>query len=111
MNYNNKRFKPLHSSDNAEASEETIFHYRQEGAILTSEYQGGKIVKGHLIGIVDQHGTIDMRYHQVNTEGVLMTGKCISRPEMDADGKIRLFESWQWTSGDRSEGKSILVEL
>lgn len=111
MNYNNKKFRPLHNSVNGETSDETIFHYRQEGSIITSEYHGGKIVKGHLIGIVDRHGTIDMRYHQVNTEGVLMTGKCISKPEIHTDGKIRLYENWEWTSGDRSKGKSILKEL
>lgn len=111
MNYNNKRFRALHTSINGETSGETIFLYRQEGSILTSEYQGGKIVMGHLIGIVDRHGTIDMRYHQVNTEGVLMTGKCISKPEIHIDGKIRLYESWEWTSGDHSKGKSILIEL
>lgn len=66
---------------------------------------------GQLIGIVDARGGIDMRYHQVNDQGVLMTGICQSRPEVLADGKIRLHESWQWTSGDRSRGHSIIEEI
>ncbi len=111
MNYNNKKFKTVLNSNNGETSEETIFLYRQKGNILTSEYQGGQIVKGHLIGLVDKEGNIDMRYHQVNDKGDLMTGVCNSRPEILSTGKIRLHENWQWTSGDKSFGKSIIEEI
>lgn len=111
MNYHNKKFKLFSSSENGETSEETIFHYKQEENILTSEYSGGLIVKGHLIGVVDAHGAIKMRYHQINTKGELMTGICTSTPEVMANGKIKLFEKWQWTSGDKSKGESVLIEL
>jgi hypothetical protein len=37
---------------------------------------------GHLIGLVDHKGNIDMRYHQVNNKGEIMTGICKSRPEI-----------------------------
>jgi len=111
MNYNNKIFKPLINSENGETSGDTFFHYQQEGNILTSEYKGGKIRKGHLIGLVDEKGNIDMRYHQVNQKGELMTGICRSTPEIMENGKIRLHEEWQWTSGDGSQGRSILEEV
>ncbi|WP_430429376.1 n-acetylglutamate synthase [Maribacter litoralis] len=111
MNYNNKRFKPVSNTDNGETSEETIFEYRQKGTILTSTYKGGKIKEGHLIGLVNKDGTIEMRYHQVNTKGELMTGVCFSKPEIMDNGKIRLHEAWEWTSGDRSKGNSILEEI
>jgi len=109
--YHNKRFKPVSNTDNGETSVETVFLYEQDGHILTSTYSGGQIVKGHLIGIVDQQGKIEMRYHQINTKGELMTGICTSRPEILANGKIRLHETWQWTSGDHSKGESILEEI
>ena len=111
INYNNRRFRPVESSENAETGADTIFHYKQEGNLLTSEYSGGKIRKGHLIGLVDEDGAIEMRYHQINTEGNLMTGICFSTPEIDADGKVRLYENWEWTSGDKTKGKSVLVEI
>lgn len=111
MNYNNRKFKPIENSENSETTEDTIFEYKQNGNILTSEYRGGKIVSGHLIGLVDDNGTIEMRYHQVNTNGELMTGICFSKPEIIANGKIRLHEEWKWTSGDKTSGKSILEEL
>lgn len=110
INYNNKIFKPVSNSENGETSSETSFHYKQEGNILTSEYSGGKIIKGHLIGLVDDSGNIEMRYHQVNEKGELMTGICTSKPEILTNGKIRLHETWQWTSGDQSKGNSIIEE-
>lgn len=111
INYNNRRFRPIQSSENSETSEATIFEYKQTGNILTSQYSGGQIIKGHLIGLVDKEGNIEMRYHQVNLKGELMTGTCSSKPELLSNGKIRLHETWKWTSGDKSEGKSILEEV
>lgn len=78
---------------------------------MTCDYAGGKIAKGHLIGIVDAEGVTQMRYHQVDTSGQLMTGKCTSTPELIENGKIRLHEVWQWTSGDLSKGTSVLEEV
>lgn len=111
MNYKTKRFRPIQNSENGETSEETIFEYKQIGNILTSDYKGGQIVKGHLIGLVDENGHIEMRYHQVNMKGELMTGVCHSKPVLNKNGKIRLHETWQWTSGDKSSGESILEEI
>ena len=111
MNYNNKTFRPVQSTENGETTEDTIFEYKQTANILTSEYKGGKIVNGHLMGLVDKDGNIDMRYHQVNDKGELMTGICHSKPKMNKNGKLRLYEHWKWTSGDQSSGQSILEEV
>lgn len=110
VDYNNKIFRPIVNSENGETSNATVFIYKQTGNILTSEYSGGKIKKGHLIGLVDENGNIDMHYHQVNNKGEIMTGICKSSPEILENGKIRLHESWEWTSGDKSKGQSILEE-
>ncbi len=111
INYDGKSFRPVQNSDNGETSAETVFHYVQKGNILSSEYSGGKIKKGHLIGLVDEEGRIEMRYHQVNSNNELMTGICQSVPELLPNGKIRLHETWQWASGDLSKGNSILEEI
>ncbi|SEC51546.1 hypothetical protein SAMN04489761_3203 [Tenacibaculum sp. MAR_2009_124] len=111
MNYNNRKFRTISSSKNSETSEETIFLYCQKENILTSNYSGGEIKEGHLIGLVDEEGNIEMRYHQINLKGELMTGICFSKPELMANGKIRLYESWEWTSGDKSKGQSIVEEI
>jgi hypothetical protein len=111
IRYHNKRFRPVSNTPNGETTEQTVFHYRQDGSIVTASYAGGTIIQGHLIGVVDEWGVIDMRYHQVNVRGELMTGTCRSTPEILPNGKIRLHEQWQWTSGDGSAGKSVLEEI
>jgi hypothetical protein len=40
-----------------------------------------------------------------------MTGVCRSTAEILSDGRIRLLEKWQWTSGDFSEGESVVEEI
>ncbi len=111
INYHNRVFYPVHNTENGEVTPDVRFHYHQEGNILTCSYAGGRIVRGHLLGIVSPEGRIDMRYHQINDRGELMTGTCISTPEILADGRIRLHEQWQWTSGDHSAGESIIEEM
>jgi hypothetical protein len=111
IDYNDRRFRPVQNTANGETSAETMFHYKQVGNVLTSSYSGGRIRSGHLIALVDDEGRIDMRYHQVNDLGELMTGVCRSIPEVMPNGKIRLHETWQWTSGDGSQGSSLLEEI
>ena len=74
-------------------------------------YCGGQIKEGPLIGLVDDDGGSEMCYHQINLRGELMTGTCFSKPEIMDNGKIRLHETWKWTSGDKSKGNSILEEI
>ena len=111
INYNERQFKSVSNSPNGEVGDDTLFHYFQDGNIVHAAYSGGDIVRGNLIATVDDNGILDMRYHHVNRNGELMTGKCRSTPEILSDGRIRLYEQWQWTSGDYSEGTSIVEEI
>lgn len=111
INYNGRTFKPVANIENGETSPATQFVYLQEGNIVTTHYRGGQILQGHLIALVGEDGSLDMRYHQVNSRGELMIGLCRSVPELLENGKLRLHETWQWTSGDRSSGSSILEEV
>lgn len=111
INYDGKIFSSLKNSNNGEVSRETIFHYHQKGGLVWAEYAGGAIVFGSLIAKADQDGKLEARYQHLNDEGELMTGVCRSEPEITAENKIRLYEKWQWTSGDFSEGESIVEEV
>jgi hypothetical protein len=111
IDYNNRRFKVATNSENGEVSSNLIFHYLQKGNMLSCTYADKKILHGHLIGIVKEDGTIDLSYHQINDKHELKTGLCNSRPEMMPNGKIRIHENWRWTSGDLSEGTSMLEEV
>ncbi|RYZ24466.1 MAG: n-acetylglutamate synthase [Chitinophagaceae bacterium] len=111
INYDGRVFRSAGNTENGEVSPETVFHYRQSGKIVTAVYSGGAILIGQLLATVDDEGRLDMRYHHVNTAGVLMTGTCISVPEVLPDGRLRLHEQWQWTSGDGSSGSSVVEEV
>lgn len=110
VNYHNKTFRPVVNAANGEVSSDTIFYYKQVDNIVTADYSGGSIRLGHLIALVDADGCLDMRYHQVSIRGELQTGTCRSVPEVLPDGRLRLYETWQWTSGDRSTGESVVEE-
>lgn len=111
INYNNKKFRPVRNSESGESSSHTLFRYKQEGKIIYSNYEGGDIVTGHLLGLVSDNGEIHFSYHQINIAGELRTGSCHSIPELLKDGRIRLYETWTWTNGDKSHGKSVLEEV
>ncbi|MEZ5427603.1 MAG: hypothetical protein R2747_15140 [Pyrinomonadaceae bacterium] len=111
INYDDKRFASVENSETGEVSGETVFHYRQSGDLVRAEYAGGRIVFGQLIAKVLENDCLEMRYQHLNRRGELMTGRCFSTPEVLPDGRIRLYEKWQWTSGDRSAGESVIEEI
>jgi hypothetical protein len=111
INYDGRRFRSVENSDTGQVGSETVFDYHQSGNIVTAEYRGGEIAEGHLIAVCDAEGRLDMRYHHVNSLGELMTGICVSTPEILIDGRIRLREEWQWTCGSGDKGRSVVEEF
>jgi len=111
FNLNNKKFTSIENTSNGEVTGETIFNYFQDGDHVWANYSGGSVIKGHLIATMDKSGNLDMRYHHINKENQLMTGKCNSKPEILKDGRIRFHENWKWTSGDCSTGNSVVEEV
>ncbi len=109
--YDGRLFRPVKTSLNSLTNDDTVFRYYQKDDRLTGEYSGGAIRYGQLIGLVDHKGQINMRYHHITMDGILMSGRCKSRPEVLPNGKLRLHERWQWTSGDGSKGRSVLIEI
>lgn len=111
INYHDKRFRSVNNTENGEVSADTLFHYQQKGNVVFATYAGGQILQGNLVGKINEQGQIDMRYQHLNQQMEFMTGQCISTPEMLSNGKIRLYEKWQWTSGDGSTGESVIEEV
>ena len=111
ISYDNRMFRSVANTPNGEVGGETLFHYRQKGDLVWGTYEGGGVIGGHLIANVGADGALDMRYHHRSPSGALMTGLCRSRLEILADGRYRLHEDWQWTSGDQSRGQSTVEEV
>lgn len=111
INYDNRRFTPQNNTANGEVNSSTVFHYHQQETVVWATYAGGSVRFGTLIANVLDDDSLDMRYSHVNANGDLMTGKCRSIPELLSDGRLRLHETWTWTSGDNSSGSSIVEEV
>ena len=110
INYNDRTFRSVSNSANGEVSNETVFHYKQNGFHITATYSGGNIADGSLSATSDEACNLYMRYQHINTSGQFLTGICFSRPEIMPNGKIRLHEKWQWTCGDYSKDESVAEE-
>ena len=110
INLNNKKFRAISNTDNGELSKDFIFHYKQTGNVLTCLYKGEEIVEGQLLGVILEDNSINIRYQQINIKGEIRTGICQSKIIVQASGKIRIEENWQWTSGNKSKGFSVLEE-
>ena len=109
--YNGQRFVSIANTPNGEVTGDTIFEYHQMGNVVWASYEGGAIRKGMLVAVVGTGDSLDMRYQHVNMRGEIMTGVCRSTPEVLADGRIRLHEQWQWSSGDLSKGESVIEQV
>jgi hypothetical protein len=111
INYNGRKFVSIENSANGEVSAKTFFEYKQEGNIISASYRGGHIIKGTLIGIVEEDSCLEFRYNHVNSKNEIRGGKCVSTPEILSDGRIRLYENWKWLDAESTEGNSIIEEV
>ncbi len=111
INYDNKTFASVQNSATGEVGAATRFYYHQKDDLVWAEYAGGALRFGSLVAKVTDEDCLEMRYQHLNEQDELITGKCFSTPEILADGRIRLFEKWQWTVGGLSEGESIVEEI
>lgn len=94
INYDGKVFCPVLNSNTGEVSSATIFHYHQAEDIFWAEYSGGEIIRGSMIGLTYSDGRLEFNYQHLHKDKAIRVGMCHSQPEILADGRIRLHESW-----------------
>lgn len=111
VSVDNKTFRSLSNSGNGEVTDKTIFHYRQNGTMIMAEYHGGGIKIGNLLGQIDESGILTFAYQHYNVANEFRTGNCISTPEVLPNGKLRYYETWEWTNGLEGNGQSIIEEV
>ncbi|MEL7370610.1 MAG: n-acetylglutamate synthase [Myxococcota bacterium] len=111
VTYDEKIFRSTSNTDNGEISSATTFHYREVDNVVWATYVGGDIKFGTLTGIKHPDGALDFTYQHVNTDDEIKTGRCHSTPTILPDGRIRLHEAWQWTTGHRTAGESVIEEV
>ena len=101
-------FTAVSNSDTGEVSDETIFAYHQKDNVIWAEYSGGSIIKGFLLGTIDDNNNLHFDYRHINISGESKSGSCVSKPRVE-NGKLRFYENWKWSDG--IEGTSIIEEL
>ncbi len=111
IDYDGRRFRSVENSASGDVGASTVFLYRQTGAVVWGTYEGGAVRFGTLLATASADASLRMHYQHVTTTGEFKAGTCVSRPELLADGRIRLHERWQWTEGGRSSGTSTVEEI
>lgn len=111
LHYNGRIFRGRSSAGDGDVSSATVFYYTQHDDVVSARYTGGSVRDGQLLGTVAEDGSLDFCYHHLDIEGVLRAGRCRSTPRFEDDGQLVLDEEWQWLTGDRSRGSSVVEEV
>ena len=111
IHYEGRVFRSVVNSVGGDVSEGTTFQYHQRGDLVWATYAGGAVRFGTLLAKVDPLGNLDMRYQHLSVDGHFKSGRCQSRPEFLADGRLRLHEQWRWIDGAEGDGNSIVEEI
>ncbi|MFH8615920.1 hypothetical protein ACH4E8_12735 [Streptomyces sp. NPDC017979] len=87
----------------------TRFAYHEQDGRVWAHYEGGDVVRGHLVG-TREGDRLDFRYVQLRTDGSTSAGHCVSTVVELPDGRIRLEESWEWESQE-GNGTSVVEQV
>ncbi|MDH6580628.1 hypothetical protein [Kitasatospora sp. MAP5-34] len=82
--------------------------YHQDGDLVWAEFAGGQVRTGRLTGRCSADGVLTLAYAQVLADGRVVSGECVSTPELLPDGRVRLREDWRRADG--SSGTSWIEE-
>lgn len=85
--------------------------YRQDGDLIWADFHGGQIRRGSLNGRSAPDGTIEFGYTMVRRDGEVISGRSVNRPELLADGRVRLHETWERYGPHAELGTSMLEEI
>lgn len=110
INLNNVKMVATHTAATGVVNHETIFHFSQNGQVVTAEYEGGKIVRGYLIG-VNQNNQLNFTYCQLQTDMRLDHGSSKCELSVSVNGRITLIENFEWGSRNGERGANIFEEV
>lgn len=85
-----KSFKAFKNSSGLSSSE-TVFTYRQKGTTITSEYKGGEIEFGNIMGKFIPPQTIELLFQCKTKNNELLWGKSEGVIQKNSNGKLGIF--------------------
>lgn len=101
----------IKTAENGVVNHETIFQFSQKDQIVSAEYQGGKILKGFLVGKLSIQNQLEFSYCQMQLDGKLDNGLSTCQLAKDENGKITLTEHFEWKSRPGEFGTNVFQEL
>ena len=101
----------IKTAENGVVNHETIFHFLQKDGIVSAEYQGGKILKGFLVGKLSIQNQLEFSYCQMQVDGKLDSGVSICQLSKNENGKITITEHFEWKSRPGEFGTNVFQEL
>lgn len=107
----NKRMRPRINSANGQVDEATLFEYFQDGDFVWGTYSGGVIERGVLVGKMNAKRNIHFHYMQIDKDGQMGQGHSKSSTEFLKNGRIALYEDWQWSGNRTGSGTAIIEEV
>jgi len=84
-------------------------YHRQDDLVWAEFYAGGTLRSGRLVGYLQQDGSIRAVYCLLTAAGDLVSGECLSVPEFDARGTIRIADHFRRSDG--STGISYIQQI
>ena len=109
FSFHNKTFTLVQNSEHGSTDSQTIFHYQQEGDLVTADYSGGTIRYGKIIARLE-NDQLNMLYQCMTTEGELKAGKAFAKLSFNESEKIKMQLNWEWLNDNREKGTSEYVE-
>lgn len=111
-NYDNHVFRMVSTGEQNDFSSDTVFILHQEGKTLWGDFSGGSIIKGFLVGTVNEAGELDYCWNYVNNAYEKKMGEAKAVPENLSDERIRLVETRTFNiEGKAHSIRSIYEEL
>lgn len=111
FNLDGVKMNVVKTADNGVVNQDTIFLFSQKEDIVSAEYQGGKILKGFLIGKLSPQNQLEFSYCQMQLDGRLDNGLSSCKLSRNDEGKLILIEKFEWKSRPGEFGTNIFQEL
>ena len=109
MNLDNVKMNVIETAGNGIVNELTIFTFSQKDNFISATYSGGQILKGYLVGILNQN-KLSFSYCQLQTNGKMDNGQSECDILIENE-KIKLIEHFSWGSKNGEMGINIFQEL
>ncbi|ADB31996.1 hypothetical protein Kfla_2931 [Kribbella flavida DSM 17836] len=84
-------------------------YHREDDLVWAEFYAGGSLRSGRLVGHLQPDGSIKAAYCLLTATGDVVSGECLSIPELDARGNIRIADHFRRSDG--SSGVTYIEQI